>query len=109
MTKETKVGLVIGLLFMVAVVYLLSWFSQPSEQQRQAFYYRSEVPYQPSPDPQPQTSQPTTLSAAKQTDLLVDTLETADRQTTQLDSKGRLQDYFPHQPKKDPTVLPGLL
>ncbi len=40
MTKETKVGLVIGLLFMVGVVYVLSWFG-PSEFDQQVDQYRA--------------------------------------------------------------------
>ncbi len=40
MTKETKVGLVIGLLFMIGVVYVLSWFG-PSEFDQQVDEYRA--------------------------------------------------------------------
>ena len=42
MTKETKVGLVVGLVFMVGVVYLLSWFTQPSASEEQASQYRDQ-------------------------------------------------------------------
>ena len=42
MTKETKVGLVIGLLFMVGVVYVLSLFTQPSEFEQQVEQYRDQ-------------------------------------------------------------------
>ena len=43
MTKETKVGLVIGLGFMVGVVYVLSLFtSRPSDQEQQVLAYRPQ-------------------------------------------------------------------
>ena len=42
MTKETKVGLVVGLLFMVAVVYLLHWVTGTSEVEEQAMAYRAQ-------------------------------------------------------------------
>ena len=42
MTKETKVGLVVGLVFMVAVVYLLHWVTGTSEVEEQAIAYRAQ-------------------------------------------------------------------
>ena len=63
MTKETKVGLVIGLLFIVGVVYLLHWATKPSEF-AQPSNYRQEVAYQP--DPEPQRDPPPPLSVSNQ-------------------------------------------
>ena len=51
MTKETKVGLVIGLLFIGAVIYILNWATKPSEFEQPSFY-RPEVAYHPDPEPQ---------------------------------------------------------
>ena len=45
MTKDTKVGLVIGLAFIVGVVALLKWVSNPSRDERQANHYRDSEDY----------------------------------------------------------------
>ena len=45
MTKETKVGLVIGLFFIVGVVYLLHWATKPSEFEQPSFP-RQDISYQ---------------------------------------------------------------
>jgi len=60
-TKETKVGLVIGLAFIVVVVYLLHWATKPSEF-GQPSNYQQEVAYKP--DPEPQREPPPVLSAS---------------------------------------------
>lgn len=70
MTKETKVGLVIGLLFIVGVVYLLHWATKPSEFEQPSFY-RPEVAYQP--DPEPQRDPPPSLSVSNRAPLLAET------------------------------------
>ena len=61
MTKETKVGLVIGLCFIVGVVYLLHWATKPS-QFGQPSNYRPEVAYQPDPEPQRDPLPPLSVS-----------------------------------------------
>ena len=45
MTKDTKVGLVIGLAFIVGVVALLKWVSNPSRDERQANHGRDSEEY----------------------------------------------------------------
>ena len=65
MTKETKVGLVIGLLFMVGVVYVLSLFSQPSEFEQQVAEYRAGQSQSTGRD----LSRGIPLSAAKKLEL----------------------------------------
>ena len=54
MTKETKVGLVIGLLFIGAVIYVLNWATKPSEFEPQPSVYRPEVAYRNEPEPERQ-------------------------------------------------------
>ncbi|NIA07674.1 MAG: LysM peptidoglycan-binding domain-containing protein [Actinobacteria bacterium] len=61
MTKETKVGLVIGLFFIVGVVYLLHWATKPTEFKQPSFY-RPEVAYQPAPEPQRNPLPPLSVS-----------------------------------------------
>ncbi len=65
MTKETKVGLVIGLLFMVGVVYVLSLFGQPSEFEPQVVQYRAG---QRAADLQAASGNKIPLSAVKKTE-----------------------------------------
>ncbi len=62
MTKETKVGLVIGLLFMVGVVYVLSLFTQPSGFEPQVVEYRAR---QRAADLQATSAKKILLSAVK--------------------------------------------
>ena len=117
MTKETKVGLVIGLLFIVGVVYLLHWATTPTDNERQASYGRSDVPYQP-----PQDDHLVPLSAEKHTDPLADRSKTDSSQTTKPDAVGPVptkidlgkatppQDLLPEPAKPQPrfyVVKPG--
>ena len=73
MTKETKVGLVIGLVFMVGVVYVLSWF-KPSEFQQQVAEYRAG---QRAADLRALTTNKIPLSAAKNIEPSEETAKTA--------------------------------
>lgn len=67
MTKETKVGLVIGLVFILTVVYLLHWATNPTESELQASHHRAEVDYESLQ--QSQIDRPQILSAVKKTPL----------------------------------------
>ena len=111
MTKETKVGLVIGLLFIVGVVYLLHWATTPTDNERQASYGRSDVPYQP-----PQDDRLVPLSAEKHTDSPATNLKTNAGQATKPDVVGPVPtkidvektappgDLLPEPPKPQPRL-----
>lgn len=51
MTKETKVGLIIGLLFIGAVIYVLNWATKPSEYEPQ-LANRDQIAFQTEPEPE---------------------------------------------------------
>ena len=74
MTKETKVGLVIGLLFMVGVVYVLSLFTQPSEFDPQVVQYRAR---QRAANLQALSGNKIPLSAVKKTEPSREKVQTA--------------------------------
>ena len=66
MTKETKVGLVIGLVFIGGVIYVLNWATKTPEFEQPSLY-RPEVAYQPPPEPQ--LDPPPTLSVSNRLPL----------------------------------------
>jgi len=83
-TRETKVGLVIGLLFIVGVVYLLHWATTPTDNERQASYGRSDVSYQPPQDDR-------LVPLERHTDSLANSLKSDANQAIKPDAIGPVQ------------------
>ena len=69
MTKDTKVGLVIGLAFIVGVVILLNWAVKPGEAERQTEHYRPADAYDSHVDREPVILDTIALSARDRVDL----------------------------------------
>ena len=76
MTKETKVGLVIGLVFMFGVVYVLSWFG-PSEFEQQVADYRARKETASERKDAAMGTENIPLSAVDTIDLSKETVQTA--------------------------------
>ena len=77
MTKETKVGLVIGLLFMVGVVYLLSVVTRPSDLEKQVGEYRAQQRAAKEEDLRALGNRHISLSVANKTKPLEQKVKTA--------------------------------
>ncbi len=100
MTKDTKVGLVIGLAFIVGVVALLRWVSNPSRDERQASHYRDSEEYAADH----KIDQP--LFPLSSTDrILPDEEDSTPKVEDLLDSK-EVEEVFSLDKTEDPIVAP---